>query len=472
MNVTRSLSTMAAFCGLALSMGLLQVEAQVKTVELTISGTPEPVPPLRYRLLHNHAELKPGDAAPVYLRINAGMGPESVKEFKAPLPSEWFSGPIDEKAHSKIRGFVNRWALSLQQIEFAAARRDCSWDYTIEEQRENVFEVLLPDAVPMKDWNRILILKARAEIYEKRYEEAANTMRTSIAFARHVAQGPFSINGLVAVTNMRGVCIILEDWISKPDSPNLYWALTALPRPILSMRNAFEQEFILPKMMIPEMVVGSDPLTIAEWDARLARLHKRLIDMRNKPGSFWVAPEIAEKSKNSLGDYRSWILPEARKYAASHPEMKYECESQLIVTYIWLRYQELYDDLFKAYYLPLPVSEPFYRDAMVNLQKSSKGPLWFLHSMLGNVEGMYHSEAHLEHRIALLRVIEALRLHLKTNPKPPATLAELTVVPVPVDPWTGEAFDYEVKDNVIRVGNFKSQSGYNYSYKIAIKQAP
>jgi hypothetical protein len=90
--------------------------------------------------------------------------------------------------------------------------------------------------------------------------------------------------------------------------------------------------------------------------------------------------------------------------------------------------------------------------------------------MLGNVEGMYSSEAHLERRIAILRIIEALRLHLQTSSKLPETLAELKIVPIPADPWTDRAFDYEVSGDVVSLGNFKEKNGYNFIYKIKVKK--
>ena len=194
-------TTLLAACIWVLSIGTRPVQSQIKTVELTISGSPEPVPALAYRLLHNHAELKPGDAAPIYLRINALMSPERMKDLKK-HPKNWFDRPIDAITHPEVRDYVKTWALNLQQIEFGAARRDCSWNYTLDEQSENAFEMLLPDAQQSREWMVVLNLKARVEIYEKRYEEAAKTIRTSIAFGRHVGQGPFSVNGLLGFSRL------------------------------------------------------------------------------------------------------------------------------------------------------------------------------------------------------------------------------------------------------------------------------
>jgi hypothetical protein len=152
--------------------------------------------------------------------------------------------------------------------------------------------------------------------------------------------------------------------------------------------------------------------------------------------------------------------------------MKYECDSQLILTYIWRRYQELYDDLFKSAYLPFHESRPFYEKAIDNLKKIQSGPLWVFQALLPSVEAMHLSEAKLDRRIAILRVVEALRLHLKTNLKPPVSIDKLKIVPIPSDPVTGRAFDYEVSGNVVSIGDFKTKSPQNIIYKLTIKPAP
>jgi hypothetical protein len=50
--------------------------------------------------------------------------------------------------------------------------------------------------------------------------------------------------------------------------------------------------------------------------------------------------------------------------------------------------------------------------------------------------------AGLDRRIAALRTIEAVRLHLTEKGKLPEKLDDITVVPVPTDPLTGKPFEY------------------------------
>ena len=62
--------------------------------------------------------------------------------------------------------------------------------------------------------------------------------------------------------------------------------------------------------------------------------------------------------------------------------------------------------------------------------------------LLPAVEGVRHAEIRSARNFAALQVIEALRMHAAGTGKLPATLAEVTVVPVPVNPATGQPFAY------------------------------
>lgn len=64
--------------------------------------------------------------------------------------------------------------------------------------------------------------------------------------------------------------------------------------------------------------------------------------------------------------------------------------------------------------------------------------------MFRDIGKVFQSQAMLERKIAALRCIEAIRLYAAAHGgKLPATLGEIKEVPIPVDPITGKAFEYE-----------------------------
>src|SRR5262249_33684781 len=148
----------------------------------------------------------------------------------------------------------------------------CDWNYTLPEQKEEVIEVLMPDLQDMRDWARLLSLKARVEIAERKYDDAVATIETGVSFSRHIGAGPFMINALVGVAAAQVMLGCAQELISMPDAPNLYWALTALPRPLVSLRMAQENERMQPAWLFPELDAADRPHTEADWAPLLVRL--------------------------------------------------------------------------------------------------------------------------------------------------------------------------------------------------------
>src|SRR5262245_57811411 len=128
----------------------------------------------------------------------------------------------------------------------------------------------------MRVWGRLLAVKARVEIAERKYYEAIRTIETGLAFARHVGGGLWLINGLVGIAIATPMLDRCEELIAQPGAPNRYWALTALPRPLVGLRDQMELERKLFENLIPELRESelARPRSPAEWASLLARMHE------------------------------------------------------------------------------------------------------------------------------------------------------------------------------------------------------
>src|SRR5262249_24746795 len=177
--------------------------------------------------------------APMYLRIHGYEDAWLEPHWKqiSEKSSQWMASPLENFPAAEARGFVGLWGGKLRHLEFGTRRRTCEWNYPLPEQRLDVIEILLPDAQSMRQWGRVLALKARVEIAEGKSDEAVHPIETGVAFGRHVAGGPFVINGLIGIAIARGLIDRVEELIAQPGAPNLYWALTALPRPLIGLRD-------------------------------------------------------------------------------------------------------------------------------------------------------------------------------------------------------------------------------------------
>jgi hypothetical protein len=82
-----------------------------------------------------------------------------------------------------------------------------------------------------------------------------------------------------------------------------------------------------------------------------------------------------------------------------------------------------------------------------------------------------------ERRIAMLRVVEALRLHAaESGGKLPSSLDEIKAVPLPIDPVTGKPFGYKLTDGKATLdapppaGDKWETLGARYEISIAAKK--
>ena len=118
--------------------------------------------------------------------------------------------------------------------------------------------ILLPEIQESRRLARLLVVQARLQMAKGEYDKAVHTLQTGYALGRHVAEGPTIVNALVGMA----ICGIMSDQlellIQQPGSPNLYWALTTLPQPIVSLRKAAEAEMNMLLVVVPDLrdIVG------------------------------------------------------------------------------------------------------------------------------------------------------------------------------------------------------------------------
>jgi hypothetical protein len=106
-------------------------------------------------------------------------------------------------------------------------------------------------------------------------------------------------------------------------------------------------------------------------------------------------------------------------------------------------YEVRRDDSMKLMNLPIWQVQSLAAD----IEKAKKAPTVFAESLAEGVYNVRKAQARLDQRIALLRHVEALRLHAADHPGPlPAKLSDVSV-PLPDDPCTGKPFRYAVIGN-------------------------
>jgi hypothetical protein len=417
---------------------------------LTVTPAAEPQPALKYRLLPVATELKEGNAVPIYLRLAHEQRDETRKQL-AETPQKWNELPLDQvplaEARKFLDGVLTRY---LDQFDYGARRKAAEWNYTLEQP--DPISILLPDVQQMRQYAPMMVLRARVDIAGGKYGEAARAFETGFAFSRHVANGPFLISSLVGVAIASQFADRVPEWIERPGSPNLYWSLTALPRPLIDLRTQLEFEQGVLGMQFRDLADLDRPRTSSEWDATLRRFRaevKRLEPVLN--GEMEGANKADKQPPPPDPDQPAAQSPDlvaARKFVADHAgksaaEVAAMPPAQVLLLYISGSYSDLRDNMFKLTYLPFAEALPRLPDAAGRLKAATGGEGVRLAKLfLPAVAKVMMAQVRLDRRVALLRAVEALRLYAAAHGgELPQSLDQVTEAPVPPDPGTGKPYE-------------------------------
>jgi hypothetical protein len=394
--------------------------------KLELRPAAAPVPALKYQLLPTIADLQPGNAVQIYYRamLPDVFSHRREKDIDEKM-TKWAKLPLRDLPREEMA-----WLLTyrpLLECDSAARREQCDWEMVARLKRDGL-ATPMSDLQSMRELGRLLQFRARLEIADGKHEQALRTLQTALAQARHVGQCPTLISGLVGVASASMAFVPLEEFIESPGAPNLYWALTALPRPFIDFHQGMQGE----KVMVGTCFELPTP----------AALPDLLIDIIAAKENI-----NAEQARKLIAAEVARLFPEARKALLAAGMKAEELDKltpiRVVARQALYRYEEAMDDMAKWTYLPAYWEV---RPKLQQLEKSLKERGQLLPGLspaelVGAVGKAYSATMRTERRIAALRVVEAIRMHGKL----PAKLADITLVPVPVDPWTGKEFDYRLK---------------------------
>jgi hypothetical protein len=417
-----------------------------KVVLFPRAATP---PVLQHRLLPTVAEQTDEDAAAYYNKAML-LRPELVAQNKQDeRVRDLLELPLDKLPLAEARDILNLNQNVLTYFHLGAKRTTCRWAVPWRDRHEKLYAIVLPEIQNMRALSRIVCLEARVAIAEGRFTDALVSIRSGFAAARHVTTAPLLINGLVGVaiaSTMQQELLLL---LQQPEAPNLYWSLAALPQPLFDFRPALEFEGDTLLIMFPEWRNLEQPRSPTEWDQLYLRSFERFLHLAQDLGASTkpltgelppllslaaVSPLLHAQSKQQLIE-RGWDKAKVDAMPMSQAIMV-----NLVQDYVASR-----DEIFKWMYLPVnewPSQQTLARQEREVLEKS--GTTFSLSRLiLPSVSRVRFSYLRLERETSMLRAVEALRWHAAQTGELPQLWKDVTVVPVPRDPWTGEPFRYQ-----------------------------
>ena len=226
-------------------------EIPVHTLSLTPAGPTEPA--LRWRLLPELRDTSPGNAVQLYYRCfspewlaRKRRDPSSVEALnKATSMPLGELKALAQDANSPV-GWLNNSSL-MKELDRAARRQYCDWDL-VSRAREDGLGMLLPDIQSLRLLRRCSPCAPPHRARRWQLRRRSRSLQTGLALGRHLSDSPTLIQSLVAAAITQQMLEQVEEWISTPNSPNLYWALSNLPQPFIDLqglrgRTALDRQF-------------------------------------------------------------------------------------------------------------------------------------------------------------------------------------------------------------------------------------
>lgn len=305
------------------------------TVRIALRPAAEPRPALRYRLLPPLLDRQPGNAAVFYNKAALMYQQNAELTKQGDKVSQWNDLPLDKLPLEEIEKTLAPWSTVFAEIGFAVKRQQCDWQLPIHEQMP--FTILLPEFQTLRAIARALRLRARWQVAKHQYDDAVETMAATYAMARHGGDGQTLIQGLVGISFVGMIAQVQEDMAGQPGAPNLYWALTWLPRPFIELRRANEFEMDTIYLWKPELRRLEQPRSAAAWRDMFDDLAQGLSDL--DPGMDQEERRLILLGKAIQG------YPRAKQELISAGRLPEQVEAMPVAQVLLLHTLRTYDDL-------------------------------------------------------------------------------------------------------------------------------
>lgn len=469
----------------------------VATKELTLYPCAEPKPALKYRFLPDNFSAVQGNAAIFYLKASGFLeqnlardklseywrdarakAAQEGKEFIQEPPYVWLDTPPDALPLKEVKEYLV-WTSFQPPILREGAQRDrFDMDRHFRDVEDPV-AYLLPEIQGLPEIARTQSLRCRVAIAEDRIDDAMEIIGQQFAMARHLGQDDF------LVSNLFGLAIAGIAWndllyvVQHPKAPNLYWALAAMPSPLVDMRQRamdVERQFLYQQLKVLKEV-DETPRPPGYWQEFIDRLIKQtghLAGELNLP----AGTDDPESARAAMVGFVAAAYPGAKDYLLNEqklPPDQVEAypTAQVVFLAVVRFYDQWRDEVFKWTFLPYwqARSKETASDEEQALRAAGNRYGWCSAPtvmLLPAVSAARTAEASGDQRIALAQTVEAVRMYAAThNGQLPPSLDVLSV-PAPIEPFTGQPIEYERKGDLAVVnGHVRPGMRYRLILRIA-----
>jgi hypothetical protein len=409
--------------------------AEDASVRLTVRPMAAPKPALKYQLLPEVRELNPGNPAQNYLKCFAEQRTFFYSKESVAQRARYLSLPLAELPAEQLRQYGGS---ALRQADWAARLDALDWQALQGVQTEGM-DLPLPELAPLQVLAAALQVRFRGDVAGRRFDDAVRSAKTMFALARHLGEYPTGAANRLGLSVAGQALDTLEEMVQQPGCPNLYWALTDLPCPLVDLRKGAQGDrTVIATDLRP--IRDDAPMTEAELEKLVSRLS----------GVIGFGREQAGDAPRGLRDGLAARVKDPEKVAASRRRLVAAgCAEDLARKFppaqVILVDEKRAYELERDEALKLLTLAPWQIDALPNDGGAGRGSDGLFADLLPDIIAARRAQGRLEQRIALLRHIEALRLYAAAHDgRLPEKLADCPV-PLPDDPFTGKPFIYKAE---------------------------
>lgn len=446
----------------------------------------EPKPALSVQLMPNDFEMKEGNAAIQYLqamgfleqsyalkakqdfeRENMEAANAAGKNRSEYPPESWRASRPKDLPVGQVKDYLQYTSFQPRYLSEAVQRETCSFDRHIRDV-ENPIGYLLPEIQTMRELARTQSLRFLLALAEDRPTDAVAILGQQLAMAYHLNQEPFIVSNLVGIA-CAGIGLETAPFLCEhPGAPNLYWAIAALPQPLVNLRPAlaYERELLLQQIKLLREVDAS-PRSQIHWAHAIEEFSESMRYLTS-------GDDLFRFDKAGMTVMIAAGVPGARRFLNEMEGMSIEELDKLPNAQVFLFavrkfYEHARDEMFKWQY-----ATPWERNsAQPELYMAEAAEEFGLITtpaglILPAVKAAMSAQTRTSQQLAYLQTIESIRHHLATHDRQfPDSLANL-VLPAPLDPATGQPFIYvrNAQGATLTGGKFP---GIRYQFELRCK---
>jgi hypothetical protein len=432
-----------------LAVSFVQAEP---TVEWQITPAAEPKPLLKYELLPNGRDRRAGNAALGYAQTMQLRPPFPTGEAKAKAWQEkdelFRSQPLEALSVRELTEHLKPYRSYFRQADLAARCRTCDWQRDGPIGGEGLI-ALLPELQQHRELARAMQLRVRLAVLDGKFDEAAVGLQTALQHAKHVGEGPSLVPMLVGLAIGSVQIAPLQDFVRRPGSPNLGWALATLPRPFVDARPALDGESNFLRTLLPGLpALEAGPVTADQAVAQIEKLVTTMQETGDTSAWRTLTSKVGVIGYSAI--YRDEAKAALIAMGRSEASLAGMPPAQLCLLRIVDLYREHMDEqtvLFAVPHAQANTRREGLREKRLAMAKSNDPLVAMLAEMLPAIEKVHFAFQRFERQLDVLRIVETVRQKAaESGGQFPSTFAtEL------IDPMTGKPFAIAVRDGAITI---------------------